>query len=108
MAWSGRMLPRSRPERARLLLVRGLCLEQLGEAEAARATLTEVLDLADELGDDPLRAKAHTVRLALGHLWVGEPEEVRRHATEAIRLAKETGGSVLFWSYLGPRRPSRG
>ena len=85
-------------ERARLLLIRGLCLEQLGNAGAARATLDEVLGLAEALGDDGLRAKAHRA-LALGSLWVGRPDEVRMHATEAIRLAESDGGSVLFWSY---------
>lgn len=85
-------------ERARLMLVRGLCLEQLGEAKAARATLEEVQAQAEELGNDALRAKAHRA-LALGHLWVGEPDQVRSHATEAIRLAEGSDSSVLFWSY---------
>ncbi len=88
----------ARAERGRLLLIRGLCLEQLGQADAARATLQDALRLAEELGEETLLAKVNR-GLALAFLWVGRPDRVRAHATRAVDLAGEQGGTVLFWSY---------
>jgi DNA-binding NarL/FixJ family response regulator len=80
-------------------LTRGVCHQELGAPEKARADINATLATAERLEDVPLLARAHRA-LALLHTWVGPPEEGRAHAREAIRLADACGDSnVAFWSH---------
>ncbi len=80
-------------------LTRGVCHQELGAPEKARADINATLATAEKLEDVPLLARAHRA-LALLHTWVGPPEEGRAHAREAIRLAEACGDSnVAFWSH---------
>ena len=85
---------------ASIHLVKGICLEQMGQAAAAEKELEAALVAAEGLNDPGLEAKVHRA-LALNHLWVGDPAEVRRHGERAVQLAQESGeaSSVLFWSH---------
>ena len=85
---------------ATIYLVKGICLEQMGRAAEAEQELEAALTAADKLDDPGLQAKVHRA-LALNHLWMGDPSQVRSHGERAVHLAGEAGAasSVLFWSH---------
>jgi len=86
---------------ARTRLRRGIALEELGRHEEATKELEEVLQAAMELGDSVILAQAHRA-LVLLHTWTGQGDRVRRHADQALELARSSGArSVEFWTYWG-------
>ncbi len=85
---------------ASIYLIKGICLEQMGRPAEAERQLSQALAVADKLDDPGLQAKAHRA-LALNHLWMGAPDQVRSHGERAVQLAGASGqaSSVLFWSH---------
>ncbi|MFQ5537325.1 MAG: helix-turn-helix transcriptional regulator [Gemmatimonadota bacterium] len=82
-------------------MARAQCLQDLGRGTAARDELQACLPLAEAAGDARLLARVHR-SLALLHVWIGPPEEARRHARRAIELAREAGDRhTEFWARWG-------
>jgi DNA-binding CsgD family transcriptional regulator len=75
---------------ARVLLARGMCRQELGDPQTARADVSAARELAEQLGDHALLARLHRTLLLLG-LWTGSPREARFHGEVALDLARETG-----------------
>ncbi len=82
---------------ARVLLARGVALQEVGRADEARACIEESLERASDLDDPMLLGRAHRA-LALLFTWIGEADEARRHGWQAIELADRAGDPyVRFW-----------
>jgi DNA-binding NarL/FixJ family response regulator len=81
----------------RVLLARGVALQELGRADEGRACIEESLERARALDDAMLLGRAHRA-LALLYTWIGEADEARRHGWQAIELADRAGDPyVRFW-----------
>lgn len=82
---------------ARVLLARGVALQELGRAEEARECVEECLELARRLDDPMLLGRAHRA-LALLFTWIGEADQARRHGWQAVELSDRAGDPyVRFW-----------
>jgi tetratricopeptide (TPR) repeat protein len=82
---------------ARLLLARGVALQELGRADEARSCIEQCLSGARELDDPTLLGRAHRA-LALLYTWTGEADEARRHGWQAVELADRARDPyVRFW-----------
>lgn len=82
---------------ARILLARGVALQELGRPDDAKACIEESLKLARDLDDPTLVGRAHRA-LALLFTWVGSADEARRHGWQAVELADRVGDPyVRFW-----------
>ncbi len=86
-------------EVVRLLVAKGHCLHELGEGAEAVQTVTPALPIAEALGRPDLLARVHR-SLALLHVWIGPPDEARKHGEKAIELA-DGDVSVEFWARWG-------
>ncbi len=82
---------------ARLLLARGVALQELGRADQARSCIEQCLAGARALDDPTLLGRAHRA-LALLFTWIGEADQARRHGWQAVELADRAGDPyVRFW-----------
>lgn len=83
---------------AALLLLRGHCLEQMGQPDDAREAFGSVLETAQAAEDPVLEARAQQAH-ALLSLWTGQMDEVRPHAERALELSTSAGAPMVeFWS----------
>lgn len=82
---------------ARVLLARGVALQELGRPDEALTCIESCLELARALEDPTLLGRAHRA-LALLFTWIGNAEEARRHGWQAVELADRVGDPyVRFW-----------
>ena len=84
---------------AHLRLHTGNALQSEGRAEEAQAEMEAALELAGSVSDPGLLARVHRGLMIL-HTWLGEPERVREHGSEAIPLSQAAGDAhVTYWVY---------
>jgi DNA-binding CsgD family transcriptional regulator len=79
---------------SRARLVRAAALHQIGRPADGRAEAERSLEMAREVGDEGLRARAHRV-LTLSYLWTGPPERARHHGLRSLELAETSGDLQL-------------
>ncbi len=82
---------------ARIEMVAGIALQQLGRAQESLDRINSALVFAQEAGDDALLGWVHR-GLALVYTFRGDTAEAREHAQQALELGR-SGGSprVVFW-----------
>ncbi len=83
--------------RARLLVARGMCLQEVGRAVEAKAEVARALEIAEKSGDLAVLARVHRASLLL-HLFSGPPELARDHGRRAMELAAQSGQKIVEWS----------
>lgn len=82
---------------ARIEMVAGIALQQLGRADESLERIHAALALAREAGDDALLGWVHR-GLALVHTFRGDTTEAREHAQQALDLGRSGGSArVVFW-----------
>jgi DNA-binding CsgD family transcriptional regulator/tetratricopeptide (TPR) repeat protein len=74
----------------------GMLLQALGAVDQAKATIGEVLPLAEATGDHALLARVHRALLQL-YGWTGEVERAQAHGASALTHATASGNKVLAW-----------
>ncbi|MDQ6888445.1 MAG: AAA family ATPase [Gemmatimonadota bacterium] len=77
-----------------LLIARGMCLQAMGDREAATAAVERALALAEPLGNRGLLARVYRALLLLS-TWTGDPDRAREYGERAVALAVETGQTVV-------------
>lgn len=84
-----------------LRLAAGVCLQELGRGDEARAEIDTARRIAEAAGDTALLARTHRALLLL-HIWTGPPDQAREHGAQAARLARDVGDvSTEFFSEWG-------
>lgn len=82
--------------RIRLAIAKGMCLQELGQAVAAKAEVQHALVLAESAGPE-LLGRVHRA-LQLLYVWTGPSELAREHGQRAIDSAVATGDRTLAFS----------
>jgi DNA-binding CsgD family transcriptional regulator len=78
-------------------IARAMCLQEMGRLDDALPEAQAALELAGQLGDERLCARAHRALLLL-YVWNGPPGLARAHGAEAVRLLAGSGDRVLAFS----------
>src|SRR6185312_1716617 len=73
------------------------CRQAVGDPDAARADIERALEIAANLGDEPLLARVHRALLLL-YLWTGPAERAREHGVLAVELASRSNQRGVEWS----------
>lgn len=81
----------------RLRLAKGDSLQALARSDEARREIGQALELAEQLGDVEMLARAHRMLLKL-HTWSGPVHRAWAHARAAVDLATQSGARNLTWS----------
>ena len=79
----------------RLHLAKGICLQDLGPIDAAKAEVEGALLAAEETGDETLLARARRA-LLLMYAWTASVS--REHGEKAMALADRSGNMMLAWT----------
>ena len=91
--------PRDAALIVRLLLAKGICLQDLGRLAEAKAEVEAALAAAAASGIDnsALLARAHRALLLL-YAWTGPLDLARTHGHEALAYARAAGQYMLEWT----------
>jgi DNA-binding CsgD family transcriptional regulator len=81
----------------RLHLAKGICLQDLGHLDAAKAEVEGALAAAEQSGNQVLLARAHRALLLL-YAWTGPESKAREHGERAMALAESLGDNMLAWT----------
>lgn len=81
----------------RLHLAKGICLQDLGRLDAAKAEVEVALAAAEHAGDQQLLGRAHRALLLL-YAWTGPGSVAREHGERAMALAESSGDLMLGWT----------
>ncbi len=88
-------------EVVRVRIAKAHCLHEVGQGAEALMTLLPALPLAEQLGSAELLARVHRA-LGLLYVWLGPPQQARRHGATAAKLARQVGDlSAEFWALWG-------
>ncbi|MGH7554859.1 MAG: ATP-binding protein, partial [Longimicrobiales bacterium] len=82
----------------RLLLARGICLQEMGRPVEAKESVERALPIA-ETGGPALLARVHRALMLL-YVWTGPSDTARKHGQQAIALASEVEDPTLAYSAL--------
>jgi DNA-binding CsgD family transcriptional regulator len=85
------------PLATRVLVTKGVCLQQMGDAAASRAALEDALLRAQRSGEPATLARVHRA-IVLLHVWTGASVPGRESAAQALALAADTGDRSVAWS----------
>jgi tetratricopeptide (TPR) repeat protein len=98
--------PGRSPLLVRLRLAKAMCLQELGDPGAAHAEVSQALELAEDLGDPALLARAHRALLLL-YLWTGPSERAREHGRRRSGWRPRSATPALPARPTGPRHARR-
>jgi DNA-binding CsgD family transcriptional regulator len=82
---------------ARLLLAKGMCLQEVGRNTEAQREVLTALEIAERVSDKSLMARVERALLLL-YAWTGPSDLARAHGDRAIVLADESGQKSVGWS----------
>jgi DNA-binding CsgD family transcriptional regulator len=83
--------------KVRLLLSKGVVLQELGEGAEAGQVIRAALAAAEATGADSLLARSHRALLFL-HTWTGPTALARQHGERAIELSERCGDPVIAFA----------
>ena len=81
----------------RVHLARGICLQDLGRLDEAKAEVESALAAAEAAGSKRQLARAHRALLLL-YAWTGPADVALAHGERAVTLAGKTGDLMLEWT----------
>ncbi len=82
---------------ARIEMVTGIALQQLGRGAESLGRINAALAFAEEAGDDALLGWVHR-GLAMVHTFSGDTAQAREHARRALELGRSGDSTrVVFW-----------